>query len=1060
MLGEDRNQGAADGAADPAAAEARARSRFGERRRIAIGIVLVLFLLFLGLWFARKPVAEGFIDRELAAHHVPARYRIADLGLGRQRLRDVVIGDPRAPDLVADWLETETAVGFSGPFLKGVRAGHVRLRGRIVDGRVSLGAIDRLLPPPSGKPFALPVLEADIADLRIRLDTPAGPVGLKLSGRGKLADGFAGTVAGAAPSLANAGCTARGVAAVLRLRIAQGRPHLAGPVRAADLSCAGGQAKTIALALDTEFGAALDRWVGSARVSAASGQAGGIGARALGGLIRFAGGAAATGGTIDLAAQDVRSLRRPGVAARRVGIAGDYRLGQAMAFDGTVNADHAALPPALLRPVTALAESAAGTPVAPLATQLARAGQAAARDLSGEMTVALRYAGGQGAARLSRLAARSGSGARIALAGGNGVAFGWPTGGMRVDTRLTLAGGGLPEAAVALAQDAAGAPMRGTATIRPYAAGDARLALSPVVFSTAAGGATRIATRATLSGPLGDGRVEGLSLPLSVHLGRGAVVVNPACAPLTVDRLMSAGLRLEAAKVVLCPLDGALVRANGERVDGGVRVGATRLAGRLGSSPLTLALAGGTFDLARRAFTARAVAARLGGAERQTSINVATLSGRVGGDALTGRFAGGAGQIGNVPLLLSAADGNWRLAGGDLGLTGALTVADAQTASPRFQPLAARDVVLTLANGVIDARGRLAEPASGTKVADVVIRHQLSDGAGAADLRVPGIAFTDGFQPDRLTRLTYGVIADVRGTVSGEGHIGWTDRGVTSTGVFRTAGTDLAAAFGPVTGIATEIRFTDLLALASAPGQVASVRTINPGVPVNDGRITFQTLPESRIQVERGDWPFAGGTLRLDPTLLDFSQAAERRMTFHVAGVRADQFLQQFDFDNLDATGIFDGVLPMIFDQSGGRIENGDLTVREGGGTIAYVGDLTQKDLGLWGNIAFQALKSLRYRSLTIGMNGPLAGEMITSVRFAGVSQGAGAKSNFLIRRLQRLPFVFNIRIKAPFRGLIDSAQSFYDPKRLIQRNLPALIQQQGAHPAAPVQPPASETLP
>lgn len=119
------------------------------------------------------------------------------------------------------------------------------------------------------------------------------------------------------------------------------------------------------------------------------------------------------------------------------------------------------------------------------------------------------------------------------------------------------------------------------------------------------------------------------------------------------------------------------------------------------------------------------------------------------------------------------------------------------------------------------------------------------------------------------------------------------------------------------------------------------------------------------------------------------------------------------------------------------------MTVREGGGTIRYVGELTEKDLGFWGDFAFQALKSLRYRNLSLTMNGPLAGEMITDVRFAGVQQGEGAKSNFVIRRLQRLPLVFNVRIKAPFRGLIDSAQSFYDPRRLIQRNLPQLLDAQ-----------------
>ena len=175
----------------------------------------------------------------------------------------------------------------------------------------------------------------------------------------------------------------------------------------------------------------------------------------------------------------------------------------------------------------------------------------------------------------------------------------------------------------------------------------------------------------------------------------------------------------------------------------------------------------------------------------------------------------------------------------------------------------------------------------------------------------------------------------------------------------------------------------------------------------------------------------------------------------------------------------------MIFDQQGGRIEGGHLTVRQTGGTIAYVGEISQRDVGFWGNMAFQALKSLRYKSLAIEMNGPLAGEMITEVSFAGISQGAGTKSNFLIRRLQKLPLVFNIRIQAPFRQLIDSAQSFYDPQRLIERHLPELIREQNESlqrqsaapsppdPAAPrsttpnptkadnpVQPPASETLP
>jgi hypothetical protein len=526
-----------------------------------------------------------------------------------------------------------------------------------------------------------------------------------------------------------------------------------------------------------------------------------------------------------------------------------------------------------------------------------------------------------------------------------------------------------------------------------------------------------------------------------------------------VARAAVSSLTLAATKLTLCPTGAGLVTLAGGRLGGGARLSATTLTGSLGGSPLALSASGGSVRLGQTGFVLAGVSAKIGPADRQTRLDFAQLDGGVTGGALGGTFAGGGGQIANVPLALSAAAGHWRFAGGKLAVDGALTVGDT-AARPRFKPLAAQNVALTLAGGKITTTGTLVEPAKQVKVAEVSIVHDLGDASGHADLAVPGITFGKGFQPDALTPLTFGVIADVAGVVKGEGHIRWTKAGVSSDGQFSTAGMDLAAAFGPVSGIAGTIRFADLLALESAPGQLVTVKTINPGVPVNDGTIRLQLRAGARVMVEDGRWPFAGGALVLEPTLLDFSQPVERHMTFRVTGVDAAQFLQQFDFKNLDATGTFDGVLPMIFDATGGRIENGRLTVQDKGGTIAYVGEISQKDLGTWGNFAFQALKSLRYRSLGIVMNGPLAGEMITEVKFAGVGQGKGARRNFLFDRLQKLPLVFNVTIRAPFRQLIDSAQSFYDPKRLIARNLPALIEQQKKNASRPVQPPASETVP
>ena len=55
---------------------------------------------------------------------------------------------------------------------------------------------------------------------------------------------------------------------------------------------------------------------------------------------------------------------------------------------------------------------------------------------------------------------------------------------------------------------------------------------------------------------------------------------------------------------------------------------------------------------------------------------------------------------------------------------------------------------------------------------------------------------------------------------------------------------DLAAPFGPVTGLTTSVHFTDLLEIGTAPHQVATVATINPGITVSDGVIHYQLLPQ------------------------------------------------------------------------------------------------------------------------------------------------------------------------------------------------------------------------
>ena len=135
------------------------------------------------------------------------------------------------------------------------------------------------------------------------------------------------------------------------------------------------------------------------------------------------------------------------------------------------------------------------------------------------------------------------------------------------------------------------------------------------------------------------------------------------------------------------------------------------------------------------------------------------------------------------------------------------------------------------------------------------------------------------------------------------------------------------------------------------------------------------------------------------------------------------------ELNNLAASGTFDGVIPIIFDERGnGRLEGGVLVARPGGGHLSYVGQLTYEDMGTMANLAFASLRDIKYNNAVIGMNGPLTGELVTNVRFDGLGQGDTAERNIVTRQIARLPIRLLINVRAPFYQLISSTRALYDP--------------------------------
>jgi hypothetical protein len=533
---------------------------------------------------------------------------------------------------------------------------------------------------------------------------------------------------------------------------------------------------------------------------------------------------------------------------------------------------------------------------------------------------------------------------------------------------------------------------------------------------------------AIVSGDLPGGHAGGLLLPLSGNWSSASgLALWRECTRLTFDSLRFANLTLERHGLTVCPAKGLpIVRygAGGLHVAAGVP--SLDLAGRLGTTPIAIRSGPIGFGYPG-ALSARRLLVTLGPSDTATTFAIANLTAQIG-KTISGHFTGTDVKLAAIRFDFADSSGDWNYANGRLSIAnGAFRLVDRESPK-RFEPLVAHGGTLSLQDNLISAQGILREPTSDAAVARVDVRHDLTTGRGHADLAVDGLTFGPKLKPEMLTPRALGVIANVVGTVTGTGRVDWNDKGMTSSGRFSSDALDFAAAFGPVKGASGTLVFTDLIGLTTAPDQVLKVASVNPGIEVTGGEVSIELKNGEVLTVNRGTWPFMGGTLTMRPVTLNLGVSEQRAYVLEIVGLEAAQFVERMQLENLSATGTFDGELPVIFDVDGnGRIEGGHLASR-GGGNISYVGALTYKDLSAMANMAFDALRSLDYKKMDITVDGPLTGEIITHVRFDGVSQGAGAKQNFITRRIGKLPFRFGVTITAPFYQVMTNIKSMYDP--------------------------------
>ena len=1040
------------------------------RRRIALVSAGALAALAIGLWSAREQIAAGLIDRQLAQMGLPGRYAIEGIGADRQILRNIVIGDPAHPDLTIARAEVRMAYGLLGPRIGEIVLEQPRLYGTYRQGRLSFGALDKVLfaDKTAGSAPELPDLDLRIVDGRALLESDLGRLAVKTDGAGNLAGGFKGTLAAIMPAVAAGGCTGERLSAYGAVSVAGGKPRFAGPVRLRGLACGNTLSAGLAtLALDVTGDKDLGGAAIRGRLDAATLTAPGMAAAhmMLGGELAFK-----QGDLRGHVLSEASGLRTASLTAQTLGIDGDLDLksgAQAIVFRGSVSGRGLARGAASERTLADAQAAAAGTLAAPL---IAKVRSALGREergsrLSGD--VVLRRDGARWSLVAPSAALRGGSGAALLSVSRLQVAS-EPDKLPTLAGNFVMAGEGLPPITGRMEPGAGGRPAL-KLRMAEYRSGADMLALPLLEITQGTGGSLSFAGTALASGAIPGGAVRSLTLPIAGTIGpRGDLALWQRCMTPSFASLELGAVTLDRRQLTVCPAGGRAIVQSGPRgISAALGINALALSGRLGETPLVLNT--GPVGLAwPGTLTVRDANVVLGPADTATRMKLANLVAQLGKD-FTGSFDGVDAKLAAVPIDMANAAGDWRFADGVLTLSGVRFAASDRFQPARFKTLAGESGTLTLKDNRILANALLREPDSQREVLRVAVRHDLATARGHADLMVDGLVFDEGkIVPGKVGGLQLrdlapqfrGVIADADGTVRGKGVVDWTADRVTSSGSFGTDRFDFSAAFGPVKGLSGTLVFTDLIGMVTAPHQILHVASANPGIEVTDGVVDMELQPDQVVRINSGVWPFLGGKLRLAPGELRTTVNEPRRFRIEIEGLDAAKFLERMELANLSATGVFDGALPLEFDANGGRITGGELVSRAPGGTVSYVGALSYKDLSAMANFAFDALKSLDYSKMTIGMDGNLAGDVVTRVEFTGIKQGKAAKQNFITRQVARIPVRFNVNIHAPFYSLISSMNPQPPPGAF--RSLPPNGFQAGTFqpPASGVQPPASSPKP
>jgi hypothetical protein len=283
-----------------------------------------------------------------------------------------------------------------------------------------------------------------------------------------------------------------------------------------------------------------------------------------------------------------------------------------------------------------------------------------------------------------------------------------------------------------------------------------------------------------------------------------------------------------------------------------------------------------------------------------------------------------------------------------------------------------------------------------------------------------------------LLRLAPGLTttaSKLSGTLAVSLSADWSGPALRSSGNLTLKDTGATTPNFTVEGLDGAITLTSLSPLSTAESQVLTMRRLVAGLPLTDGRITFDLNRHNRLNIADAHWTLAGGRVGTYGQQLDL-YGPDQNLGLVVKGVDLAELLKLANVNGLSAEGTVEGAIPLRRIKDIIRIEHGVLQTRAPG-VIRY--DPAETPSFLQGRpgegtaILRDALKDFHYQQLSLTIDGLLGGEEQIKLKLNGANPALYGG----------VPVALNVNLSGALDSIArSSVEAYTNPTKTVHRKL------------------------